>query len=117
MLICSLYLAIQTLLFLVGALLLTPFLSFGQSVNMDLNAMDVVLHDTLISKSDFIANVNTLPASRAKYLIFAPPTDGPRTIYYLSGGRYGQGVLQSGKETGSGLTGTAMAKKREWGRT
>ncbi|WBA43968.1 toxin-antitoxin system YwqK family antitoxin [Hymenobacter canadensis] len=89
----------RTLFLLVGALL-TPFLSFSQSLNMDLNAMDVVIHDTLISKSDFIANVNTLPASRAKYLVFAPPTDGLRTIYYLSGGRYAQGVLQSGKETG-----------------
>jgi len=100
LLIFSLSLAMQTVFFLVGALLLTPFVSFGQSVNMDLNAMDVVLHDTLISKTDFIANVNTMPASRAKYLVFAPPKDGPRTIYYLSGSRYAQGVLQSGKETG-----------------
>lgn len=84
--------------YLVGVLLLLATTSFGQS--LDLNNMDVLLQDTLISKTDFMANVNTLPASRAMYLNFAPPTDGVRTVYYLTGTRYAQGELKKGKETG-----------------
>lgn len=82
----------------VGGLLLLTIPSFGQA--LDLNNMDVLLHDTLISKTDFMANANKLPASRAAYLKFTPPTDGSRTVYYLTGTRYAQGELKKGKETG-----------------
>jgi hypothetical protein len=96
--------------YLVGALLLLTTTSFGQS--LDLNNMDVLLHDTLISKTDFMANVNALPASRAKYLAFAPPTDGIRTVYYLTGTHYAQGELKKVRKPAYGPTGTAMVKKR-----
>ena len=85
-------------LLLAGALFLLGTPSFGQT--LDLNKLDVLLHDTLISKTDFLANANTLQASRAGYLKFVPPTDGSRTVYYLTGVRYAQGELKDGKETG-----------------
>jgi len=89
----------QKLVLLVGAmLLLASSFSFGQT--LDLNRMDVLLNDTLINKSDFVANAKTLPASRAAQLKFAPPTDGAKTVYYLNGARYAQGEIKDGKETG-----------------
>jgi len=53
------------LILLAGALCLLATASFGQA--LDLNNLDVLLHDTLISKTDFMANVKTLPASRAVF--------------------------------------------------
>jgi hypothetical protein len=89
----------QKAVFLVGAmLLLATNFSFGQT--LDLDKMDVLLHDTLISKTDFLTNGKALPASRLEHLTFAPPTDGVKTVYYLNGARYAQGEIQKGKETG-----------------
>ena len=67
---------------------------------MDLAKYDVLIRDTLISKSDFMENASKLDSARAKRLVFAPITDGDKVIYYLNGKIYAKGQIKNKVEEG-----------------
>jgi MORN repeat variant len=70
----------------------------GQTLNLD--EYEILIGDTLISKSDFAKNQTTLDSTRLKHLEFKPITDGQKKIYYLNGNLYGQGEIKNRKENG-----------------
>ena len=72
--------------------------AFGQQ--MDLSKFDILIHDTLISKPDFIAHVNKMDSARLKRLVFAPITDGYKVIYYLNRRIYAKGEIKHKLENG-----------------
>jgi len=72
----------------------------GSSQNIDLNKYDIIINDTLISKSDFIEKSATLDSVRLKLLQFKPISDGYKKAYYLNGKLYSEGSVKNGKEDG-----------------
>ena len=73
-------------------------LAWGQS--LDLNKYDVIINDSLISKSDFLKNGKNLDSARLKQLTFKPISDGLRKTYYLNGKLYSEGEIKNQKEEG-----------------
>ncbi len=73
----------KRLLFLTGIFLFITSLSFGQNINLD--EYDIYVSDTLIAKSDFIKNSQSLPTEKTETIKFKPITNGNKIYYYLNG--------------------------------
>ncbi len=82
----------------IGILLFATISIFGQNINLD--EYDIYISDTLIAKSDFIKNSQSLPPEKAKTIEFKPITDGNKIYYYLNGKIEGKGVMKNGKQEG-----------------
>ncbi len=70
------------------------------SQNIDLDKYEIYVKDTLISKSDFIKNRQTLNEEKAKTIEFKQTLNGFKKAYYLNGKIYSIGRIQNLKETG-----------------
>jgi antitoxin component YwqK of YwqJK toxin-antitoxin module len=80
--------------------LLLLFATSLRAQNLNLDDYDVLLRDTLISKTDFIKNGKSLDSARVRFLTFMPIKDGQRKVYYLNGQLQGQGEIKNKKENG-----------------
>jgi hypothetical protein len=85
---------------ILGLLLLSFFPVFASAQIIDLNKYDIIISDTLISKSDFLEKYNLLDSIQLKRFHFRPTSDGYKKVYYLNGKLYSEGNVKSGKENG-----------------
>jgi len=86
-------------------LLLTVFLIFSTFIkinaqNMNLDEYEIYINKTLIAKSDFLKNSNSLTEQQSKTLEFKLITDGVKKAYFLNGKISSTGKILNAKEEG-----------------
>ncbi len=81
-------------------LLLFIIFSNVSAQNINLDDYEIYIGDTLISKSDFLRNSQTLNEEQSGKLEFKPITDGNKKEYFLNGKIYSTGKIENLKENG-----------------
>ncbi|WP_312825426.1 hypothetical protein [Epilithonimonas sp.] len=71
---------------------------YAQNINLD--EYEIYINNTLIAKSDFLKNSNSLTEQQFKTLEFKPITDGTKKAYFLNGKISSTGKIQNKKENG-----------------
>ena len=61
---------------------------------------EIYIGDTLIAKSDFLKNGQSLTAEKSQKLEFKPIKDGNKIAYYLNQNIYSKGEIKNQKENG-----------------